>query len=141
MKIKFKKLNSAAVAPKQGTSGSAGFDLTAITREYDENNQVWEYSTGIAVEIPKGFVGLIFPRSSVFRTGVILSNCCGVIDSDYRGDIKVKFYSLWEHFAPYQIGERVCQLVIVPTPEVEYIQSEELSQTSRGTGGYGSTGK
>lgn len=141
MQIKFKKLIPAAKAPKQGTPGSAGFDLTAITREYDENNQVWEYSTGIAVEIPKGFVGLIFPRSSVFRTGVILSNCCGVIDSDYRGDVKVKFYSLWELQVPYQIGERVCQLVIVPTPEVEYIQSEELSPTSRGTGGYGSTGK
>ena len=141
MQIKFKKLIPAAKAPKQGTPGRAGFDLTAITREYDENNQVWEYSTGIAVEIPKGFVGLIFPRSSVFRTGVILSNCCGVIDSDYRGDVKVKFYSLWELQVPYQIGERVCQLVIVPTPEVEYIQSEELSPTSRGTGGYGSTGK
>ena len=141
MQIKFKKLIPAAKVPKQGTPGSAGFDLTAITREYDEDNQVWEYSTGIAVEIPKGFVGLIFPRSSVYRTGVILSNCCGVIDSDYRGDIKVKFYSLWELQTPYQIGERVCQLVIVPVPEVEYIQSEELSQTSRETGGYGSTGK
>lgn len=141
MQIKFKKLIPDAVAPKQGTFGSAGFDLTAITREYDENNQVWEYSTGIAVEIPEGHVGLVFPRSSIYKTGVVLSNGVGVIDSDYRGEIRAKFYSLWEKEPPYKVGERICQLVILPIPEVEYKESSTLSVTDRGTGGYGSTGK
>ena len=140
MKIKFRKVDPAASAPMQGTPGSAGFDLTATSCKWNKKQEIWEYSTGIAVEIPVGFVGLLLPRSSVYRTGAILSNCCGVIDSDYRGEIGAKFY-YYPNTAPYKVGERICQLVIVPTPEVEYTLAEELSDTSRGSGGYGSTGR
>lgn len=142
MKIRFKKLCPEAVAPKQGTPGSAGFDLTATSRQFNEECYVWEYGTGIAVEIPKGYVGLVFPRSSVYLTGLLLSNSVGVIDSDYRGEIRTKFYPhSWEKDEPYRIGDRICQLVIVPIPEVEYIEADKLSVTERGAGGYGSTGK
>ena len=141
MKIRFRKIDPNAKAPVQSTAGAAGFDLTATDKSYDMNNSVWEYSTGIAVEIPKGYVGLVFPRSSIYKTGVILSNAVGVIDSDYRGEIKAKFYSLWETLLPYRIGERICQLVIVPQPEIEFEESEVLTETARGEGGYGSTGK
>ena len=142
MQIKFRKIYAEAVAPKQGTPGSAGFDLTAISKRFDEQYAVWEYGTGIAVEIPKGFVGMVFPRSSVFRTGDVLSNSVGIIDSDYSGEIKAKFYPLNRMGdEPYNIGDRICQLVIVPIPEVEYIEADKLSVTERGAGGYGSTGR
>ena len=140
MKIKFRKIDPAASAPMQGTPGSAGFDLSAVSCKWDDDLEIWEYSTGVAVEIPDGFVGLVLPRSSVCRTGAILSNCCGVIDSDYRGEITAKFY-YYPNTAPYKVGERICQLVIVPTPKIEYIRADELSETVRGAGSYGSTGK
>ena len=140
MQIKFKKLTPEAVAPKQGTPGSAGFDLTAISCAWDEDNHVWNFGTGIAVEIPPGYVGLCFPRSSVFRTGTFLSNGVGVIDSDYRGEIKAKFYDFLEGKL-YDVGDRIIQLVIVPIPDVDFVESDDLSETERGTGGYGSTGK
>jgi len=99
-----------------------------------------EYGTGIAVEIPPGHVGLIFPRSSIFHTGLILTNSVGVIDSGYRGEIKAVFKAPG-HYDIYRIGERIGQLVIVPIPDVEYEEADELSETERGTGGYGSTGR
>lgn len=139
LKIKFKKLNPNAVTPKQGTSGAAGFDLTAVWLEATETTL--KYDTGIAVEIPPGCVGLVFPRSSVCKTGLSLANSVGVIDSDYRGSISFVFYKPMPCIAPYLPGDRIGQLVIVPIPEVEYVEVEELSETERGAGGYGSTGK
>lgn len=126
--------------PKQGTPGSAGFDITAIGRIWNSEKLVWEYQTGIAVEIPHGYVGLVFPRSSVYKTGQRLTNDVGVIDSDYRGEIGAKFSDGFDGNT-YQVGDRICQLVIVPIPEVEFVEVEELSETERGEGGYGSTGK
>ena len=142
MRIRFKKLHPWAVAPKQGTPGSAGFDLTATSREYDGDHSVCDYGTGLAVEIPEGFVGMVFPRSSVYRTGDILSNGVGIIDSDYRGEIRAKFYGVNHLFdCPYEVGDRICQLVIVPIPVVEFVEAAALSETTRGAGGYGSTGR
>ena len=139
MQIKFKKLCRKAVAPKQGTPGSAGFDLTATDIRKDCGQDfLHRYFTGIAVEIPPGYVGLIFPRSSIFRTGMLLTNCVGVIDSDYRGEIQAVFAGIKP---AYNVGDRICQLVVVPIPQVEYVEVTELSGTGRGTGGYGSTGK
>lgn len=140
MKIRWKKMHPAAVAPIHGTEYAAGFDLTATSREWNEDYNCWEYGTGVAVEIPPGYVGLVFSRSSVFRTGIILSNGAGVIDSDYRGEIKAKFYDILGG-KPYEIGDRCIQLVIVPVANVEYEEVSELSETKRGTGGYGSTGR
>ena len=139
MQIKFKKLCPEAVIPKRGTPGSAGFDLTAtyIRKDCGEDF-LYRYFTGIAVEIPPGYVGLIFPHSSIFRTGMLLTNGVGVIDSDYRGEIQVVFAG---PKPTYKVGDRICQLVIVPIPDVEYVEVEELSETERGTRDYGSTGK
>lgn len=139
LKIKFKKINSNAVMPKRGTSGAAGFDLTAVSIE--ENETVLKYDTGIAVEIPPGYVGLLFPRSSVCKTGLSLANSVGVIDQDFRGSISFVFYKNKQCIVPYFPGDRIGQLVIVPIPAVEFVEVEELSETERGAGGYGSTGK
>ena len=139
LKIKFKKLNQNAVIPKQGTTGAAGFDLTAVSIE--KNETMLKYDTGIAVEIPPGYVGLVFPRSSVCKTGLFLANSVGVIDSDYRGSISLVFYKPSVCIVPYLPGDRIGQLVIVPIPAVEFVEVDELSETERGAGGYGSTGK
>lgn len=145
MQIKFKKLCPEAVAPRQGTPGSAGFDLTATAAWLESNTKMVKCNTGIAVEIPKGYVGLVFPRSSICRTVNRLSNCVGVIDSDYRGEITAVFDVLPRDFGfrpnSYRAGDRFAQLVIVPIPKVEYVEVEELTPTERGAGGYGSTGK
>ena len=139
LQIKFKKLNPNAVIPKRGTTGAAGFDLTAVSLETTETTL--KYDTGIAVEIPPGYVGLVFPRSSVCKTGLSLANSVGVIDSDYRGSISFVFYKGADLIEAYSYGDRIGQLLIVPTPSVEFVEAEELSETERGAGGYGSTGK
>lgn len=138
MQIKFKKLVPEAVVPKRGTEYSAGYDLTAVSMTYLPFWRI-KYSTGIAVEIPKGYVGLLFPRSSVYKTRTMLANSVGVIDSDYRGEIMAIFNHCGE--LCYQAGDRIAQLIIMPYPEVTYIEVDELSDTVRGNGGYGSTGK
>ena len=138
MQIKFKKLDPKAQAPKQGTPGSAGFDLTAVSKERADYYHT-RFGTGIAVEIPAGHVGLLFPRSSCYKHGMLLSNCVGVIDSDYRGEISAVFLGTDDEQC--YIGDRICQLVIMPIPAVEFVESDELTETQRGTGGYGSTGK
>ena len=99
------------------------------------------YKTGLALEIPKGHVGLLFPRSSVYKTSMIMSNCVGVIDSGYRGEIMLKFRDQWRDYSSrYEVGDRVGQLIIMPYPQVELEEVDNLSSTDRGSGGYGSTG-
>lgn len=137
MKVKIKKLHPDAVVPKYAKSGDAGLDLTATDIEADSSNLT--YKTGLAVEIPHGHVGLLFPRSSVYKTGQTLTNCVGVIDSGYRGEIMMKF-SLSPYGREYNIGDRIGQLIIMPYPEVQFEEVEDLSSTDRGEGGYGSTG-
>ena len=141
MKIKFKKLSENAVMPKRGSEWAAGYDLTATSKKWNREFSVWEYGTGIAVEIPDGYVGLIFPRSSIYKTGFSLTNSVGVIDSDYRGEIMAKFADTYlGDVEGYKVGDRICQMIIMPVPEVEYVEVEELSETERGCGAYGSTG-
>ena len=139
LQIKFKKLNPNAVMPRMGTTGAAGFDLTAVSLKVTETTI--KYETGIAVEIPPGYVGLVFPRSSVCKTGLSLANGVGVIDQDFRGSISLVFYKGAELIEAYSCGDRIGQLVIVPIPSVEFVEADELSETERGAGGYGSTGK
>ena len=157
MQIKFKKLVAQAVAPTQGTPGSAGFDLTVCRPVEQISPAHIRCRSGIAVEIPKGHVGLLFPRSSICKKGLLLTDAVGVIDSDYRGEISAVFDILHSEenrqardffgvlmpprYKIYEVGERFAQLVIVPIPEVEYIEVEELTPTERGAGGYGSTGR
>jgi len=138
MKVKIKKLHPEAIVPSYAKPGDAGMDLTAVDISTSASNHI-TYHTGLAIEIPEGHVGLLFPRSSVYKTGQTLSNCVGVIDSGYRGEIMLK-YTLSPYGLEYQIGERVGQLIIMPFPHVEFVEENELTQTERGEGGYGSTG-
>lgn len=141
MKVNFKKLVPEAQKPKFGKPGDAGADLVATSVQLKDNQVI--YGTGIAVEIPEGMVGLVFPRSSVRNYDLFMSNSVGVIDSGYRGEIMVTFNvknpsGIQEI---YTEGDRIAQLVIVPVPLIQYSEVEELSETSRGEGGHGSTGK
>jgi len=186
MKVKVKKLRKDAVLPSKAHLTDAGFDLTAVSRVFDAEGNV-TYGFGLAFEIPEGYVGLIFPRSSICKKDLALSNAVGVIDSHYRGEVTAKFKptltiatnaSIGEDefdwygtddtewgesfvsfngrqrcypdipmdcapFPPrfYEIGDRIAQMIIIPIPQVELEEAEGLSETDRGCGGYGSTGK
>lgn len=141
MKVKIKKLVPSAVIPCYAKGGDAGLDLTLIAFQKEGNKIIC--STGLAIEIPKGYVGLIFPRSSVYKTDLRLSNAVGVIDSGYRGELK-SIFDLEEkpNQEPnlFKIGERFAQLIIMPYPLIEFEEVEDLSATERGEGGFGSSG-
>ncbi len=152
MEIRIKKLHPEAKIPTYSKEGDAGMDLTATSKTVECG--FVEYGTGLSVEIPIGYVGLIFPRSSIFKTDQSLCNSVGVIDSGYRGEIKLKFYTMthWSAAAngyvindsfgePYKVGDRIGQIIILPYPTIQFVESDELSETTRGTGGFGSTGK
>ena len=137
--LRFKKVHPLAKTPYRATDGSAGFDLYAVSREVI-NKKTVKYDTGIAFEIPKGYVGLLFPRSSVIKKGLSMGNSVGVVDCDFRGSVSAVFY-VDEADELYEVGERVCQLVIVPIADAfALVETDELSDTTRGQGGYGSTG-
>jgi dUTP pyrophosphatase len=143
MKVKLKKLSPEAVIPKYSRDGDAGLDLTAIAIERDSiDDNLIIYNTGLAIEIPKGYYGQIVPRSSSYKGGQRLKNGVGIIDSNYRGEIKF-MYTQPENiiYGQYNVGDRVGQLIILPYPQVEFEEVEELSDTNRGTGGFGSSGK
>ena len=139
LKIKVKKLHNDAVIPTYSKDGDAGMDLTAIKIISETINQI-TYGTGLAFEIPKGFVGLVFPRSSVRNYELALSNCVGVIDSGYRGEVQCTFNRIHDKFESYEVGDRVAQIMILPYPKVNFIETDQLSNTERGEGGFGSTG-
>jgi dUTP pyrophosphatase len=143
MVVKIKKLVENAVIPAYSKKGDAGLDLTAVSVSFEKNYV--SYKTGLAVEIPEGFVGLLFPRSSNSKMDLILTNSVGVIDSGYRGEIELRYKLVGNGVTPsivgtYNIGDRVGQLIIIPYPSIEFEEVTELSTTERNTGGYGSTG-
>lgn len=164
MEVRIKKLCKNAVIPSYAHASDAGMDLTATSMKMDEDGNV-VYGTGIAIEIPKGYVGLVFPRSSNSKKTLWLTNSVGVIDSGYRGEITFKFRpsiamlpSLWTRIklhlkyksatmvkyaspAIYKIGDRIGQIIILPYPAVKFIESDFLYPSDRGECGYGSTGE
>ena len=140
MKVKIKRLDKSAVIPKYAKDGDAGLDLTAIAYKVNEKGQ-YVYTSDLALEIPDGYVGLLLPRSSICKKDLEMTNSVGVIDSNYRGPIKSVFNPTCEDPEIYELGERFAQLIIIPYPKIEFEEVEELSETNRGTGGYGSTGK
>lgn len=145
MNVKFKKLHDDAKIPSYAHDTDAGLDLTAVsfTQEFDKSNKlVLVYHTGIAVEIPEGHVGLIFMRSSISNKSIALTNAVAVIDSGYRGELLLK-YKITTDSLPtiYQPGEKIGQLIIIPYPKIEPIEAEELSDSDRNEGGFGSTDK
>jgi dUTP pyrophosphatase len=141
MKVRIKKLNENAVVPSYAKSGDAGMDLVA-TKIISNTTFDVTYGTDLAMEIPKGFVGLIFPRSSIRKYELILSNSVGVIDSGYRGELQATFKKEngLDSLA-YKVGDRIAQIMIIPHPPIEFNEVDELSDTERGDGGFGSTGK
>ena len=164
LKVKTKIIDVNINTPKlsYAKEGDAGIDLTATSKWYDEHGNVC-FGTNRAFEIPKGYVGLIFPRSSNAKQQLLLSNSVGIIDSGYRGEVMLKFKSSASSFSlktliklifnqdakttlinnykiSYNVGDRIGQIIILPYPKIEFEESEELSETERNTGGYGSTG-
>lgn len=174
MKIKIKKLNDKAVIPTYAHATDAGLDLTATSIKHDFGKDAFIYGTGLAVEIPEGYVGLVFPRSSNRNTEAYMTNHVGVLDSGYRGEVMVcyknrtatvicdnledvitDFYETNHNGfvenmlddgrrvtkTPYEVGDRIAQLIIIPYPHIEFEEVDELSNTDRGANGHGSTGR
>lgn len=157
MVIKYKKLDENAVEPTRAEHNDAGFDLTAIS--FESGPGYIQYNTGIAVQIPDGHVGLLYPRSSITKKNLMLKNSVGVIDAGYRGELVFRFidFNLQTGYGnisnPYEkgkrsdydliydIGERVGQLVIMELPTIEFQEVEELDESTRGENGFGSTGQ
>lgn len=144
MKVKIKKLSDKAIIPTYGSLGSAGGDLYSAENSpiTIAPNQTVLIGTGLAVEIPDGYVGLVYARSGLAtKSGLAPANKVGVIDSDYRGEIKVALHNHSTEVRTVGVGERIAQMVIAPYLRVEYEEVEDLTDTTRGAGGFGSTGK
>ncbi len=138
MEIKFKKLHSIAQISK-GSNTAASFDLVAVDYEFNDEYGFIQYKTGIAVEIPDGYFGALYPRSSISKYDMLLCNSVGVIDSDYRGEIMVRFRVGGDKL--YKVGDKIAQLIIQKYEEVSYTEVTDLSDSVRGSGGFGSTGQ
>ena len=139
MKVRFQKTHPDAVTPSYALAGDACVDLHAASVDCDKYGNI-VYDTGVAIEIPDGFVGLLFPRSSISKTSMMLRNSVGVIDSGYRGTIKLKFKNISEDSIIYNKNDRVGQLMLIPRPQIELEETDILSESDRGKGGFGSTG-
>lgn len=140
MKVRFKRLHPAAVTPTYAKHGDAGLDITAVRIIKQDKEQI-TYGTWLSFEIPKGYVGLLYPRSSIRKYQIQMVNSVGVIDSGYRGEVEVTFSLLkGQGSISYSVGERVAQLIIMPFPTIKLVESDDLSSTERGAGGFGSTG-
>lgn len=165
MQVKFKKLNKKAVIPTKAHTASAGFDMVAVTKTVTD--KFVEYDTQIATAIPEGHVGLLFANSRVSKYDLDLANAVGVVDADYRGTIrfrykhtiqpqtgicahKTKYFDLVKDVEPvpipfhpkeFNVGDVIGQLIIIPIPDVEFVEVDELDETDRGEGGFGSTEK
>lgn len=144
LKLKIKKLHPDAKIPSYAKPGDACVDLTAVSREINAFTGQVIYGIGLAFEIPDNHVMLLFPRSSICKQKLALSNSVGVVDAKFRGEVKAVFNSTGSYVANkdqvYDVGDRVCQAMIIPYPMIEFEEVEELSETERSTGGFGSTG-
>lgn len=141
MIVRFKKISLTGELPKYAKPGDAGLDLVADRIESNTTSQV-TYTLGVACEIPQGYVGLIFPRSSIRSYELQLSNSVGVIDSGYRGELKATFNKTNGFLSMmYRPGEKVCQMIVVPYPQIQVEEVDQLTDTDRGAQGFGSTGK
>jgi dUTP pyrophosphatase len=139
MDVKIKKLSENAVIPKYAKEFDAALDIVCTSIEYDQENNVISYGTGLAIQLPPGYCALLLPRSSVYKKDLTLSNSCGLLDVGYQDEIFFKF-----RFRPgtdkiYSIGDRIGQILIIQNPRIEFVEVDELGGYNRG-GGYGSTG-
>ncbi len=145
MEIRVKKLHPDAVLPKRGSSAAAGSDLYACIPEGSITippHATVRVGTGLAMAIPEGYFGGIFARSGLAtKEGLRPANCVGVVDSDYRGENQVPLHNDTDTEKTVHHGDRIAQMVILPCPAVEYTEAEDLDETDRGAGGFGSTGR
>ena len=145
MQLKVKKLSEDAVLPQKAHAGDAGFDLT-VSRITTELNEVGEliivYHTDLCMEIPEGYFGALFSRSSIAKKPLSQTNAVGVVDAGYRGEVVAKFRCTVPAVVPsvYNVGERFAQLVIIPIPDMEVVEADSLGESERGESGLGSTG-
>lgn len=154
--VKYKKLSEDAQIPTKISKDSAGMDLVVTDVEYDYDTKTYCYHTGLAMEIPSGYVGLLFPKSSIYNQNLTLANCVGVIDADYRGEVMARFKGDCEYYKIerknnnlfaflfgekhpkiYKVGEKVVQLIIVRIPDVTLQEIDNVTSTERGTNGFG----
>jgi dUTP pyrophosphatase len=139
MQIKTKRLTPEAKLPTYATDGSGCFDIYTTNSGLVDNSFVFD--TGLSFEIPVGYVMLVFSRSGHgFKNDIRLANCVGIIDSDYRGELKVKLTNDGEDFFVVHVGERIAQAMVIPFEQVQFLEVDDLSETERGAGGFGSTG-
>lgn len=141
--VKIKKLDERATIPSYGSEYAAGFDLYALLNEdiVIKSHETCLVKTGLSMEIPEGFAGMIFARSGLAtKKGLAPANKVGVVDSDYRGEVMVALHNHSNIDQTISNGERIAQMVIMPFYKAEFVEVEELSDTQRGTGGFGSTG-
>lgn len=140
--VKIKLLVKHAEIPQYTREGDAGLDLVATDVYHNKDFDFVEYGTGLAVQVPEGYVGLLFPRSSISKTPHLLCNSVGVIDSNYTGEIKMRFTTKeGREDLEYCVGDRIGQLIIIPYPTVKFEEVENLDNTNRGSEGFGSSGK
>jgi dUTP pyrophosphatase len=140
MVVGIKKIHPNAIIPSYAKNGDAGMDLVITSVKSEDETQI-TYGFGISMEIPTGYVGLLFSRSSVKNFPLVMSNCVGVIDSGYRGEIMTTFKKLEiENNTVYGVGDRGAQILIFPYPLIKFVEKEDLSESERGEGGFGSTG-
>ncbi len=146
LEIKIKRVHENAVIPSIAYFGDAGADLTAVSMR--TTDKYIEYDTGLQFEIPTGYVGLLFPRSSISKTAMTLANSVGVLDCKFRGNVTFRFNLTSENLnnyvqcgGKYKVGDRIGQLVIMPIPTVAFVETDTLEDSERGTGGYGSSDK
>jgi len=141
MIIRYKKLHEDAIEPTRGSEWAAGYDLYAAEDKYIDKNQTVKVGTGIAVEIPHGYFGGIYARSGLAtKEGIRPANCVGIVDADYRGEIIVALHNEGVLLKEIHKGDRIAQLVIQPCISPVFKEVDDLTDTNRGEGGFGSTG-
>lgn len=142
--VRFKRLTDTAISPTKGSAYAAGWDLYADTTQdiVVEPGDTVEFYSGIALEIPDGYCGKIYSRSGLStKYGLRLANCVGVIDSDYRGNVGIPMHNDSDKAFKVLAHERIAQIVIEKCPEAIFYETEDLTETDRGTGGFGSSGR
>lgn len=141
MKVKFKKVHSDVKSPTKAHSTDAGWDLTCYVIDEDPKRGIITYHTGVCVKLPKNHFALLCPRSSVYKHKLQLANGLGVIDENYTGELIFKYRILHPNTTRYEVGDRIGQIVILPRPDFEFEEVDELEESDRGEGGFGSSGR
>lgn len=137
---KIKILNEKAKVPARATNGAAGYDVVAVSERFDMIHNFVEYGLGFSIEVPEGYEAVIRPRSSISDKDQLLINSPATIDSDYRGEIKLRFKPLRMPARKYKVGDAIAQILIQKVENVQFeVVTEELTSTARDTGSFGST--